>query len=112
MAVTVEQLKTLFPLTIENESITPHLNRAEMDYKHIDFKDDDTLELEVVGSKTLYYLAPLLWVDMQDRADEYGESLQTFKDVEKFKANWLDRANSALNNTNNDDQGEASWDVI
>jgi hypothetical protein len=93
--IDLEALKTLFPLSIEDEKIIPHLNRAIWDYKDKEF-EDDIQELEVVGSKTLYYLAPLLWVDMQTRADEYDESINTFKDVESFKQNWLDRANSAL----------------
>jgi hypothetical protein len=106
--VTIENLKTLFPLSLSDEAITPHLSRATWDYKDVVF--EDTLqELEVVGSKTLYYLAPLLWVDMQDRADEYSESLQTFKDVEKFKATWLNRANSALNK---DDENKMDSEVF
>lgn len=93
--ITVENLKTLFPLSLEEVDITPHLARADWDYKDKMF-EDNLQELEVVGSKTLYYLAPLLWVDMQNRADEYNESLETFKDVEKFQSSWLERANSAL----------------
>lgn len=93
--ITIANLKTLFPLSMQDDEITPHLTRADWDYKHVTF-EDELQELEVVGSKTLYYLAPLLWVDMQGRADEYDESLQTFKDVEKFQSSWLERANSAL----------------
>ena len=93
--VDVEKLKTLFPLSMKDEEIVPHLNRAAWDYKNVVF-EDDLHELEIVGSKTLYYLAPLLWIEMQERVDEYGESLETFKDVEKFQQSWLDRANSAL----------------
>ena len=93
--INIADLKTLFPLSLEDEEITPHLTRADWDYRKIEF-EDELQELEVVGSKTLYYLAPLLWVDMQDRADEYAESLETFKDIQKFQASWLDRANTAL----------------
>ena len=109
--IDIAALKTLFPLSLEEDEITPHLNRATWDYKAVEF-EDELQELEVVGSKTLYYLAPLLWVDMQNRADEYSESLQTFKDIEKFQASWLERANSALNKTNNDDEGEMKWESI
>jgi len=110
--VSVVNLKTLFPLSLLDEAINPHLARATWDYKTILF-EDALQELEVVGSKTLYYLAPLLWVDMQDRADEYAESLETFKDVEKFKATWLDRANSALNKDNeNATDSEVFWACI
>jgi len=93
--ITIEELCKLFPLSLKDEEIEPHLHRADWDYRNIEF-EDRLQELEVVGSKTLYYLAPLLWVDMQTRADEYNESLETFKDIEKFQASWLKRASSAL----------------
>ena len=109
--VNVAKLKTLFPLSLDEPGITPHLNRAIWDYKDIEF-ENELHELEVIGSKTIYYLAPLLWVDMQDRADEYSESLETFKDVDKFQKNWLDRANSALKNNNDVIEGEMSWQCI
>lgn len=111
MAIDIELLKSLFPISLEDEAVTPHLNRATWDYNTIEF-EDEIQELEVIGSKALYYLAPLLWVDMQDRADEYEESLETFKDVKVFQLYWLERSNSALNKTNNDDEGEIKWDVI
>lgn len=110
--VTIATLKTLFPLSLEDNAITPHLSRATWDYKEVVF-EDELQELEVVGSKTLYYLAPLLWVDMQNRASEYSESLETFKDVEKFKATWLERANSALNKDDeNVTDSEVYWTCI
>lgn len=109
--VTVESLKTLFPVSLDEPSITPHLNRAARDYTHIEF-EDDLQELEVVGCKTLYYLAPLLFIEMQNKADEYAESLETFKDVKMFRQMWLDRAESALSTQNIEDKDELSWDVI
>ncbi|PLY06776.1 MAG: hypothetical protein C0625_08000 [Arcobacter sp.] len=111
MAVTVENLKTLFPLTIGETSINPHLARATWDYKAEEF-EDETQELEVIGSKTLYYLAPLLWVDMQDRAEEYAESVETFKDVKKFQEYWLDRAESALTKVTEENKDEIGWLAI
>lgn len=88
-------LKTLFPLEIEEEKALAHIKRARLDFMEIEFKNKD-LELEVIGSKAMYYLAPLLWSKMQNRVDEYEESLQTFKDIEKFQAYWLDRSSSGL----------------
>lgn len=111
MSVEIADLKSLFPLSLQDEEITPHLNRAIWDYNTLELTDE-MQELEVIGSKALYYLAPLLWVDMQDRADEYAESLETFKDIEKFQKSWLDRANSALNKTNNDSEDEFVWASI
>jgi len=109
--VNIDDLKGLFPLSLEDNSITPHLNRAIWDYNDIEF-ESEIQQVEVIGSKSLYYLAPLLWVDMQNRVNEYEESLETFKDVKTFQNYWLGRANSALNKTNNDDESEMSFSCI
>ena len=109
--ITILALKTLFPLSLEDEKITAHLNRATKDYKDIEFEDEDQ-ELEVVGSKTIYYLAPLLWVDMQNRVQEYAESLSSFKDIKSFQQLWLDRAETALSKVNAENEDGISWDVI
>lgn len=109
--LTLESLKTLFPLTLKDEEITPHLTRATWDYRNVEF-EDEMQELEVVGCKAIYYLAPLLWTDMQNKANEFGESLDKFKDVIAFGKVWLDRANSALNATNNDEKDEIRWSCI
>lgn len=107
-AVNIEDLKSLFPLSLEDKAITPHLNRAIWDYNDLKF-NDEIQQIEVIGSKAFYYLAPLLWVDMQNRINEYKESLETFKDVKTFQNYWLSRANSALNQTNNDDESEIKY---
>lgn len=106
--VNIDDLKGLFPLSMSEDEVEPHLNRSVWDYSHVEF-EDDLQKVEVIGSKTLYYLAPLLWIEMQDRVNEYEESLQTFKDVKTFQSYWLDRANSALNKTNNDETDEVSY---
>ena len=109
--ITIQSLKTLFPLSLEDEQINAHLNRATKDYKNIEFEDDNQ-ELEVVGSKTIYYLAPLLWVDMQNRVQEYAESISSFKDIKSFQQLWLDRAETALSKVNTEQEDNISWDVI
>ncbi|MGE4517312.1 MAG: hypothetical protein AB7D96_10675 [Arcobacteraceae bacterium] len=109
--INITSLKTLFPISIEDEQIQAHLNRATKDYKDIEFEDEDQ-ELEVVGSKTIYYLAPLLWVDMQNRVQEYAESLSSFKDIKSFQQIWLDRAETALSKVNTETQDNIGWDVI
>lgn len=109
--ITIVALKTLFPLSLEDEKIQAHLNRATKDYKSIVFEDEDQ-ELEVVGSKTIYYLAPLLWVDMQNRVQEYAESVSSFKDIKSFQQIWLDRAETALTKVNMEDEDNIVWDVI
>lgn len=109
--ITVETLKTLFPISLEDEKIQAHLNRAIKDYKNIEFEDEDQ-ELEIVGSKTIYYLAPLLWIDMQNRVQEYAESLSSFKDIKSFQQIWLDRAETALSKVNIEDGDNIGWDAI
>lgn len=109
--ITIQTLKTLFPISLEDEKIQAHLNRAIKDYKKIEFEDEDQ-ELEVVGSKTIYYLAPLLWVDMQNRVQEYAESLSSFKDIKSFQQIWLDRAETALSKVNIEDEDGIAWQVI
>lgn len=109
--ITIPTLKTLFPISLEDEKIQAHLNRATKDYKDIEF-EDESQELEVVGSKTIYYLAPLLWVDMQNRVQEYAESLSSFKDIRSFQQLWLDRAETALSKVNIEDEDGIAWDVI
>jgi hypothetical protein len=109
--LTIPNLKTLFPISLKDEQIQAHLNRATKDYKDIAF-EDESQELEVVGSKTIYYLAPLLWVDMQNRVQEYAESLSSFKDIRNFQQLWLDRAETALSKVNIEDEDGISWDII
>lgn len=109
--VTILTLKTLFPISLEDEKIQAHLNRATKDYKDIEFEDEDQ-ELEVVGSKTIYYLAPLLWVDMQNRVQEYAESISSFKDIKSFQQIWLDRAETAITKVNVENEDGFGWDVI
>lgn len=109
--INIDSLKTLFPLSLEDEKIQAHLNRATKDYKNIEFEDENQ-ELEVVGSKTIYYLAPLLWVDMQNRVQEYAESISSFKDIKSFQQIWLDRAESALSKVNVENEDGILWDVI
>jgi|GEM_PF-2146466 len=93
--ITIEQLRTLFEMQLKDERIQAHLDRANFEFK--DLKTEDaTLLLEVIGCKAMYYLSPLLWVDVQNRADEYDNSLETFRDVEKFQSYWWDRSTSAV----------------
>jgi hypothetical protein len=110
--ITIEDIDTLFRLSLDDKDIQSHLDRATWDFRDVEF-EDDLQELEVIGSKTIYYLAPLLWVDMQDRAEEYEESLQTFKDIEKFQRYWLERAESAITSDGNEsDDGDMKWAAI
>ncbi len=109
--ISIESLKTLFPISLEDKKIEAHLNRATKDYVNIEF-EDESQELEVVGSKTIYYLAPLLWVDMQNRVQEYAESLSSFKDIKSFQQIWLDRAETALSKINTENEDNIGWEVV
>ena len=109
--ITIPAIKTLFPISLKDEQIQAHLNRAYKDYSKITFEDENQ-ELEVIGSKTIYYIAPLLWVDMQNRVQEYAESLSSFKDIKSFQQIWLDRAETALSKVNVEQEDNISWDVI
>ena len=93
--ITTNDVKSLFSLSLEDEEITPHLKRAARDFKDIEFKDLDD-EIEIVGSKTLYYLAPLIWSKTSQKAREFDETLETFKDMEKFQEYWQKRYESLL----------------
>lgn len=106
------QLKTLFPLTIKEDVAYAHIKRAAADVKDVDFGLDEDARVEIIGSKTMYYLAPLLWVDMQNRVSEYEESLQTFKDIERFQKYWLERANTALAGFKESKKGNLSWAAV
>lgn len=81
---------------LSDEEILPHLKRANRDFrgKVFDAADDNFDEIEAVSCRAIYYLAPLLWQRIQQRANEYDETLQTFGDMEVFREYWSDRADS------------------
>ena len=81
---------------LKDEEIESALRRATRDYRGLEFEDDDNNydETEAISSKAIYYLAPLLWLRIQQKANEYDETLQTFEDVDKFQEYWLSRAES------------------
>ena len=81
---------------LEDSEILSHLQRADRDFRGVVFDDSDDNfdEKEAVSCKAIYYLAPLLWQRIQQKVNEYDETLQTFTDVEKFQEYWLDRAMS------------------
>ncbi len=81
---------------LKDSEIESALKRASRDYKNIVFDGDEDNydQIEAVSCKAIYYLAPLLWQRIQQRANEYDETLETFKDLEVFQQYWLDRAES------------------
>lgn len=111
MPVVASDIKELFaPLSLEDSDIYSHLERAELDFSDIEFKSA-LEEKEAVGSKTLYYLAPLIWSKTSAKAREYEETLETFSDMEKFQDYWLQRANSIVSRYRQNDGG-LQWAAI
>jgi hypothetical protein len=97
MITQVADVRERLPLKeLSDEAIASHLKRANRDFKGKAFEEDDEHfdEIEAVSCKAIYYLAPLLWQKIQNRANEYEETLQTFGDLEVFRQYWLDRSDS------------------
>lgn len=80
----------------DEADIDVHLRRAVRDFRGKTFEADDNNfdEIEAVSCKAIYYLAPLLWQKVQDRANEFDHTLQTFGDLEVFQNYWLERSES------------------
>ena len=117
--VTVSNVRELFALSLTDEQILPHLKRAKLDYKDISFISQDE-EIEAIASKTLYYLAPLIWVASSAKAREYEETVETFKDTDKFQDYWLNRAESIVKKYDSNKDGKqdinsgggVSWEAV
>ncbi len=99
--------------------LSTHLRRAKRDFKGYIFEADDGHfdEIEAVSCKAIYYICPLLWQHIQNRANEYNETLQTFGDLEVFQQYWLDRAESIPVSTkenagNTVNTGGSKWIVV
>ena len=81
---------------LTDAQISAHLKRAEYDFKDKVFEadDNDFERVEAIACKAIYYIAPMLWQRVAQRANEYEETLAVFQDVEKFQAYWLERSES------------------
>ena len=81
---------------LTDEELASALKRAEYDFKDKTFEadDNDFERVEAVSCKAIYYLAPMLWQRVAQRANEYEETLSTFQDVDKFQSYWLERCES------------------
>lgn len=96
MATVADVRERLALAEINDAEISPHLLRATRDFRGKRFEDDDNGydEIEAISCKAIYYIAPMLWLRIQNRANQYDETLQTFADVEQFQQYWLDRCES------------------
>ncbi|HIE41422.1 MAG TPA: hypothetical protein EYP80_02035 [Candidatus Aenigmarchaeota archaeon] len=115
---TIADVKERLPLKdLEDTVIAIHLKRSQRDFRGKTFEADDNNfdEIEAVSCKAIYYLAPLLWQKVQQRANEYDETLQTFGDLEVFQNYWLDRSDSIpVTNTESGEtsQGGIKWAAV
>ena len=109
--IEVSDVKTLFSISLSDEEITPHLNRARKDFEDIEFSDNED-ELEAIGCKTIYYLSPLIWIAQSAKAREYDESIETFSDIEKFQSYWLKRSDEVVQKYKTTGGGDIKWQAI
>lgn len=118
MVTSIADVRERLPLReIGDELILPHLKRANRDFKGKTFEADDENfdEIEAVSCKAIYYLAPLLWQKIQNRANEYDETVQTFGDLDVFQEYWLSRSESipvSETETGETDTGDMIWLVV
>ena len=94
---TIADIQERLPLTDFPESVMESsLKRAQRDFRGMVFEADDNGydEIEAVACKAIYYLSPNLWQKMQEKVNEYNETVQTFGDLEVFQNYWLERSES------------------
>ncbi|MDR1912621.1 MAG: competence protein CoiA [Helicobacteraceae bacterium] len=53
-------------------------------------------ETKATAYKTLALLGEKIWLKVQQRANEYDETVETFKDVDHWRDYWLDRLNALI----------------
>ena len=109
--ITINDVRTLFSISLSDEEITPHLTRAKRDFKGIEFSDDED-ELEAIGCKTIYYLSPLIWIAQSAKAREYDESIETFSDIERFQNYWLKRSDEIIKKYKTDKGDNIKWKAL
>ena len=79
---------------LSDEQITPHLNRAIRDFSKVEIDEAD--REDAVVSKTIYYLAPIIWLRVVESINDIEGDFNIYKDIESFQAHWLKRANSSI----------------
>jgi len=101
---------------LSDEEILPHLRRAIIDFKKWVFESEEE-KIEAISCLTIAYLTPQLWIRIANRANEYEENLNTFKDMEEFIKYWRDRANGVSkkkeeSETTTGSDRRISWGVV
>lgn len=108
----VKEIRRYYKLNlIDDEEIIPFIELAQMKIK--DFAINTENLLKATAFLTLYFLGPKLWIKIQQRANEYDESLETFKDVEHWQNYWLNLFNSlSANKDISQNTGDLKWKAI
>jgi len=74
---------------ISDDEIVPYIEMAEFEMSK--YSVDSLNELKAAAFLTLALLGQKLWLKVQQRANEYDESLDTFKDVRQWEEYWMDK---------------------
>ena len=91
---------------ISDDEITPYIELALLELPS--YGVTPNLTLKATAFLTLSLLGAKLWIKIQQRANEYDESLETFKDLEVWQSYWKNRLYSltkADDDKNNDIKG-------
>ena len=74
---------------ISDDEIVPYIEMA--DFEMSKYSVDCLNKLKAAAFLTLALLGQKLWLKVQQRANEYDESLDTFKDVRQWEEYWMDK---------------------
>lgn len=84
---------------ITDEEIVPYIEMAEDELSKMIIPPDK--KTKIISYMTLKLLGQKLWHRIQQRANEYDETLETFKDVNRWEEYWQERINALLASTSN-----------
>ncbi|CUU82245.1 hypothetical protein [Campylobacter hyointestinalis] len=74
---------------IADDEIIPYVEMADFEIEK--YSIDDKNLLKARAFYTIGLLGQKLWLKIQQRANEYDESLDTFKDVKQWEEYWMDK---------------------
>lgn len=74
---------------IADDEIIPYIEMAESQIGK--YAVEEASKIKAAAFYTLALLGQKLWLKIQQRANEYDESLDTFKDVKQWEEYWMDK---------------------
>ena len=74
---------------ITDDEIIPYIEMAESQIGK--YAVEEASKTKATAFYTLALLGQKLWLKIQQRANEYDESLDTFKDVKQWEEYWMDK---------------------